>query len=203
VSVRIASVLAAVLAVGCASGPPPAPDDPLRPQAKPLPPVVAVQERVPLSQPLAQSAEDCEPMAPNEGPPPRPSSELDIPGAQSHADQGLRTLIESERNIPADEVASKIESAVSRFFTSLSADPYNIRSTYNLAAAYARIGRNQCSLNLLARLVAMKDFPSRRKAVADVRDRLKGQGKRWKGKPDPDFRNLRGRPEFEQIVKGF
>jgi hypothetical protein len=173
-------------------------EEPLRPEPKSLPPVVEKQERVPVKeQPLPQSPEDCEAVMPNQGPPAKKYKELDIPGGASQASEGLKILIESERNIPPDEKAAKIESAVAKFFGSLSADAYNINATYNLAAAYARIGRNQCAVNLLYRLAAMKSFHSRKKAIDQKRDRFLGEGSRWKGKPDPDFSALRSKPEFE------
>lgn len=172
--------------------------DPLRPEAKPLPPIVVEQERVPVkAQPLPQSPEDCEAVAPNASPPPsKPYKSLAIDEGAAHASEGLKILIESEKNIPPEDVAGKIEAAVAKFFAALAADPYNVNATYNLAAAYARIGRNQCAVNLLTRLAAMKNFHSRKKAIDLKRDRFLGQGSKWKGKPDPDFSALREKPEF-------
>jgi tetratricopeptide (TPR) repeat protein len=181
------------------SGPP---GDPLRPQAKSLPAVVAVEERVPVSQPLAQAPDDCEPMAPNQGPPHKTYKERNIDEGAANAAAGLKTLIESEsRSLPYEEVATKIEQAVQKFFAALAADPYNARATYNLAAAYARIGRNQCALNLLARLAAMKSFPSQKAAVEDHKNRLFGTGKKWNGKPDPDFDRLRTEAKFKEVTQ--
>ncbi len=199
---RTVGVVLLLCASACASGKAAGPaGDPLRPEAKALPPVVAVQDKVPVSQPAAQAADDCEAVAPNQSPPPpKAYKDLDIKGGAAQADQGLRELIQSEKNIPPEDVAAKIEGAVQKFFGALAADPYNINATYNLAAAYARIGRNQCALNLLARMAAMKDFPTRKKAIAAKADRLFGRGKKWKDKPDPDFQALRGKPEFESIV---
>ena len=173
-------------------------EEPLRPEAKALPPVVEKQERVPVkAEPLPQSPEDCEAVMPNEGPPAKKYKELDIPGGAAQASEGLKILIESEKNIPPEDVAAKIEAATAKFFGALSADPYNVNATYNLAAAYARIGRNQCAVNLLFRLAAMKSFHSRKKAIDQKRDRFLGEGSKWKGKPDPDFSALRSKPEFE------
>ena len=62
----------------------------------------------------------------------------------------------------------KITRAVEDFLSALGADPYNVHATYNLAAAYARIGRKQCALNLLVRLIAMKDHHSRKVEVASL-----------------------------------
>jgi hypothetical protein len=192
-AVMIAGVLALTAGTaGAQTGP-----DPLRPEPKALPPVVERQERVPVKeQPLPQSPEDCEAVMPNEGPPPKRYKELAIDEGAAHAAEGLKILIESEKNIPPEDVAAKIEAAVAKFFAALAADPYNVNATYNLAAAYARIGRNQCAVNLLYRLAAMKDFHSRKKAIDQKRDRFLGQAK-WKGRPDPDFSALRAKPEFE------
>ncbi|HLL23814.1 MAG TPA: hypothetical protein VK427_16865, partial [Kofleriaceae bacterium] len=49
-----------------------------------------------------------------------------------------------------------ITEAVDDFITALRADPYNVPATYGLAAAYARISRPQCSINLLVRLLQMR-----------------------------------------------
>lgn len=197
-------ILAALLLRAGSALAAPATDEPLRPEAKPLPPVVAVVERVPtVSAPLPQSPEDCEPVAAKDGPPPRPYKELKVDEGETLALEARKILFESEKNIPPEDVAAKIEAATSKFFAALSADPYNVIATYNLAAAYARIGRNQCSLNLLARLVAMKDFHSRKKDIDQRKDALFGTGKRKNKGPDPDFKALRGKPEFENIVKNF
>jgi hypothetical protein len=77
-----------------------------------------------------------------------------------------------------------------------------VKATYNLAAAYGRIGRKQCALNLLARLVEMHSFPSQKDAIDDVVDRIFGKGK-WKGRPDPDFDGMRADPDFGALVKKF
>lgn len=178
--------------------------DPLRPQAKSLPAVVTPEERVPVAAPLAQSPEDCEAIAPNQGPPPRKYKERQIDDGVARAREGVKTLIESEsKTLPYEEVAAKIEDAVGKLFAALSADPYNVHATYNLAAAYARIGRNQCSLNLLARLGAMKGWWSQKKQIADKKSRLFGSEGRWKGKPDPDFDRLREDPRFKEITANF
>lgn len=179
-------------------------EEPLRPEPKALPPVVAVEERVPVSNtPLPQSPQDCEAVAPNAGLPPRPYKELKVNEAEKKAIDARAILFESEKNLPPEDVAAKIEAAVQGFFGSLNDDPYNVIATYNLAAAYARIGRNQCALNLLARVAAMKNFHSRKAAVDQRKDALFGTGKRKAKGPDPDFQALRGSPPFEEIIKNF
>ncbi len=162
--------------------------------------------------PLEQAPDDCEPIEPRTGPPAKPANERSTEEGEAYASQGLRMLIDAEKqDKPYAEVTTLIEGSVQKFLTSLAADPLNVKATYNLAAAYARIGRNQCALNLLARLVVMKDFPSRRTSgvpvkgaysVAETFDRMMGRGKKWNGKPDPDFDNLRQNPKFRELVKG-
>ncbi len=201
------------LLLGCATAKAPPPGDPLRPQAQKLAAPAAAPERSKVvSGPLEQAPDDCDPVDPHSGPPPKPASERSTQEAESYASQGLHTLIQAEaQDKPYAEVTQLIEGSVQKFLTALSADPLNVKATYNLAAAYARIGRNQCALNLLARLVAMKDFPSRAKrndvpvkgahSVSYAFDRLFGRG-HWSGKPDPDFDNLRQNQKFRELVKG-
>ena len=55
--------------------------------------------------------------------------------------------------------------AVNDFITALAADPYNVKATYGLAAAYAKIGRKQCSINLLTRMLQMRPHPSKKAEV--------------------------------------
>jgi hypothetical protein len=204
-------VLLVGLAVGCATAKAPPPGDPLRPPAQKLSAATTPQRVQVVTGPLEQAPDDCDVIAPNQGPPPKPWSERSTEEAESYASQGLHVLIQAEaQDKPYAEVTKLIEDAVQKFLTSLAADPLNVKATYNLAAAYARIGRNQCSMNLLARLVAMKDFHSRKTtgvpvkgafSVGDCFDRLFGR-KKYNGKPDPDFDNLRQSPKFRELVKG-
>jgi hypothetical protein len=208
------TLVALMLAMSaCATGKGPPPEAPLRPSASKVS-AVAAQEKVKVvTGPMEQAPDDCEPVDPHSGPPPKPYNERSTEEAESYAGQGLHSLIQAEaQDKPYAEVTQLIEGAVQKFLTSLAADPLNVKSTYNLAAAYARIGRNQCALNLLARLMAMKDFPSRGRnsnvpvhgafSVIETVDRLLGKGKKWNGKPDPDFDNLRQNPKFRELVKG-
>ncbi len=199
----LALAVVAAMAVTASAAPSP-PGDPKRPEPREVAAPVTIEERVPVSRPLPEAAapDDCEPMAPTEGPPPKPYAERKVDEGETFAKQGLATLIQSEKERPAEEIAQLIERAVDTFFTALAADPYNPLATYNLAAAYARIGRNQCSMNLLARLSAMRDFHSVKSSVEDRADRLFGRGKKWKGKPDPDFNQLRNHPRFKEVTKG-
>ena len=82
------------------------------------------------------------------------------------------------------------------------ADPYNVDATYTLAAAYARIDRPQCAVNLLARLVALRKHKSQRDKVVKRLDRLLGRDE-YSGRLDPDFFDLRDDPRFRELVKQF
>ena len=100
---------------------------------------------------------------------------------------------EGDRTLREDAITK----AVNLFITALLADPYNVTATYNLAAAYARIGRVQCSLNLLERLFAMQEHHSRRDEVAASINRLLGRvGKNV----DPDFNDMRADPRFRTMI---
>jgi hypothetical protein len=199
-----ALLLLASVAGACATQKAPPPGDPLRPPARALPAAAAADTTVPVTKPLAQAAapDDCDAVAPNEGPPPKPYKERKIEEGATHAKEGLQVLFKSEdQSRDPAEIGVLIESAVDKFFTALAADPYNPRATYNLAAAYARIGRTQCSMNLLARLNAMRNFHSKKDAIGTHADRLFGRGKKWKDKPDPDFDQLRKLPKFKDVTK--
>ena len=86
---------------------------------------------------------------------------------------------------------------VSTLIAALAADPYNVHATYNLAAAYARIRRPQCALNLLDRLIRLHAHPTRELEVSQKLDRLLGRGGLAL---DSDFRDLRQNPVFGCII---
>lgn len=202
-------ILPALFAVGCAGKLPP-PSDPLRPPAEKLAATQGTGQGVGkvVNGVMEQSANDCPPTAPNEGPPAKPYSERSEREAEDYATQGLKMLVQAEdQSRPVGEVTDLIEKSVQKFHVALAADPLNVKATYNLAAAYARIGRNQCAVNLLARLSAMKNFPSRKKnspvagafGISQCGDVLLGRNGK---KPDPDFDTLRADPKFREAVKG-
>jgi hypothetical protein len=145
---------------------------------------------------------DCEPIVPSDGPAPLRYDERSVEEAENLANQGSELL---QQSAPADDGQvgeRQLEQAVHRLITSLLADPYNVNATYNLAAAYARIGRGQCAVNLLARLVPMRNLPSLRPRVEEKLDRLLGR-KEYQGRLDPDFFELRDDPRFRELVKNF
>jgi hypothetical protein len=176
--------------------------DPLRPPAQKLPPVVAQSNVAAIVKgPVEQAPEDCDPMAPDQGPPPKSVSKKDAGEAQKIATEGLHNLVAAEKqDKPASEVASLIEQSVQQFLQALSIDPLNVRATYNLSAAYARIGRTQCAVNLVARLVAMSKLGIRKSECGDAFDRIWGSGGKWKGNPDPDFQYLRTDKRLTDLV---
>lgn len=182
--------LAAVALGGCGGGAIKAAPPPLRPEPR------AVQ-----AQPV-QERSDCDAVLPSDGPAALTYAERSVEEAENLANQGSDLL---QQSAPAEDQAQNerlLEQAVHRFITALLADPYNVNATYNLAAAYARIGRAQCAVNLLARLVPMRDLPSLAPRVEEKLDRLLGR-KDYKGRLDPDFFDLRDDPRFRELVKNF
>lgn len=165
---------------------------PLRPQ-----PRAVAQEMAPSSR------TDCSEVEVSDGPAPLSYDERSVEEANNLADQGFAML---EQSALAPENSGErerlLEQAVHRFVTSLLADPYNVHATYNLAAAYARIGRGQCAVNLLSRLVPLRKLPSQRSRVEEKLDRLLGR-KGYRGRLDPDFLWLRDDPRFRDLVKQF
>jgi hypothetical protein len=190
----LAIALGAILLAACGPGAGPFPAGaPWRPKPKKVKPSIAEAVAEPP---------DCAKQEPDKGPDFKPYRDRVIDLGQNLADQGLKLLHESEEKArPVNDRNNKLQSAVDKFLEALAADPYNIRATYNLAAAYARIGRRQCSLNLLARMAEMHSFPSQKDALTEVTDRLFGRGKKWQGRPDPDFEDLRSDQAFLNIVK--
>ena len=148
------------------------------------------------------SRDDCEPVSPSEGPAPLSYAERSVEEAENLANQGFAMLQQAGPGGGDATGEQMLEQAVHRFITALLADPYNVHATYNLAAAYARIGRAQCSVNLLARLVPLRKLPSQSGRVEEKLDRLLGR-KGYKGRLDPDFFDLRDDPRFRELVKNF
>ncbi len=125
------------------------------------------------------------PLRPEPDPPPPPPAE-----AQKDCDATESAEIEKLTR------EGYINDAVDHFITALSADPYNVTATYNLAAAYARIGRKQCSINLLTRLLQMRPHPSKHDDVEKHLDRLLGR----KQVLDPDFSEMRKDARFRALI---
>jgi hypothetical protein len=161
----------------------------------PPPPLRPAPEPVPVSRP--EVARDCEPL--------RPGSELNPIDFNSRSPVEARRLAEKAKGELRTAESAEVErttreqyitEAVVDFITALGADPYNITATYNLAAAYARIGRKQCSINLLTRLLQMRSHPSRHAEVELHIDRLLGR----KQGLDPDFAEMRRDERFRSLI---
>lgn len=178
-----------VLLLGCGGGgeltaPPP----PLRPKAIPV-----------AAEKVAAAKDDCEPTDANDEDPAKSFQQRSIPEAEKLAREGQVKLASAEsKEVDAEYREQLITEAVGKFTTALLADPYNINATYNLAAAYARIGRVQCSINLLRRMLQMREHPSRQDFVEDKLDRLLGRNKQ---SLDPDFNDMRDDVRFRTLIE--
>ncbi len=161
-----------------------APPPPLRPEAEP-----AVKRAV--------AAKDCEPIDSAHEMARISFGERSIPEGTRLSDEG-RTNLKAAESAEVDRSTREayIAEAVKNFITALAADPYNIAATYNLAAAYARINRPQCSLNLLGRVLQMRKHPSKRAEVELHLDKLLGR----KQPLDPNFADLRLDERFRSMI---
>ena len=166
-----------------------APPPPLRP--KPIPP-----PEKPKTNAGAQT--DCQPTDPNHQLAAKTFSERSVPEAAKLAASGLTELQAAEGNADKPSREKQISDAVDTFITALLADPYNVNATYNLAAAYARIGRKQCAVNLLERMLQMRQHASRAADVELKIDRLLG---RKKTALDPDFNDMRADGRFRTLIE--
>jgi len=189
-------VVVAVLALGAlvASGAgcggkqtPTPPPPPLRPEAEPAPP---------KQQTVVQK--DCEPINPDHEAKPLSFDERSIPEGTRLAEQG-RAKLKTAQSAEVTKLTREdmITQAVSDFITALRADPYNVEATYSLAAAYATIGRPQCTINLLTRLLQMRPHPSKHADVERHLDKLLGR----KQVLDPDFAEMRKDERFRALIQ--
>ncbi len=166
---------------------PTAPPPPLRPEAEAAPPRSA-----------ASMQKDCEPVDTDHEPKPLSFVERSIPEGNRLAEQGkakLRTAQSAEVTRTTRE--DMITQAVDDFITALRADPYNVEATYSLAAAYATIGRAQCTINLLTRLLQMRPHAAKHADVEARLDRLLGR----KQALDPDFAAMRKDERFRALIQ--
>jgi hypothetical protein len=162
-----------------------APPPPLRPEPEPAP--VAPK-------PVAR---DCEPTDSKSEPNAMPFDKRSIPEGNrlaSDAQNKLRLAegAEVERTLREQYTAD----AVVDLNTALKADPYNVTATYTLAATYARIGRKQCAINLLTRLLEMRTHQSKKGEVEANLDRLLGR----KQTLDPNFAEMRRDERFRALI---
>lgn len=180
----IASLL---LSVGCAAKqeltPPP---PPLRPEAE-----AKVNTRKVI-------AKDCDETRPEDELKPISFDQRSIPEGSKLAEQA-RAELKTAESAEIDRLTREqyITDAVANLLTALEADPYNVSATYTLAAAYARIDRPQCSLNLLTRMLQMRPHPSKRAEVEQHLDKLLGR----KQVLDPDFAEMRNDERFRMLIR--
>ena len=184
-----ALLVSSLLMVACGGGAIAKAPPPLRP--KPV-------EADLIKPPTPTGPTDCDPITAANSAPAKTYGERSIPEAEKLANAGLADLQSAEvGGVDPRERERLITAAVDTFIQSLLADPYNVQATYNLAAAYARIDRPQCSINLLERLLQMRSHASKKDAVEKKLDRLLGR----KGQSlDPDFNDMRGDQRFRELI---
>jgi hypothetical protein len=183
-----AAIALALFGAGCHEKEvPTAPPPPLRPEADPSPP-----------KPAVTTQKDCEPVDPGREPKPFVFDERSIPEGNRLADQGRAKLRAAQSaEVTRSSREDMLTQAVDDFITSLRADPYNIEATYSLAAAYATIGRYQCTINLLTRLLQMRPHAFKHAEVEAHIDRLLGR----KQPLDPDFAEMRKDDRFRALIQ--
>ena len=179
--------LVATIALGSACGgaqkltPPP---PPLRPE-----PAATEAKQVTLT--------DCEPLEAGEQIKAIPFDRRSIPESDKLAEEAKLSLRAAD-TAEIDRMTREdyITQAVAKLLTALKADPYNVDGTYVLAGAYAKMGRIQCSMNLLTRMLQMRSHASKRADVEAHLDRLLGR----KQALDPDFSGMRGDDRFRGLI---
>lgn len=152
---------------------------------------------------LAQDAKpktdqkDCEPTVADHEPKPLAFDQRSIPEGNRLVDEGLGYVKQYDApDLDKLQREDYFAKGVKDFITALDADPYNVRATYSLAGAYARINRRQCTINLLNRLLQMRPHFSKHAEVEAALDRLLGR----KQPLDPDFAEMRTDDRFRQLI---
>jgi hypothetical protein len=169
-----------------------------KPQITPPPPPLRPEAEAPVAKPQTVVQKDCEPTNPDHEAKPLSFDERSIPEGTRLAEQGrakLRTAQSAEVTKLTRE--DMITQAVGDFITALLADPYNVEATYSLAAAYATIGRPQCTINLLTRLLQMRPHAAKHADVEHHLDKLLGR----KQVLDPDFAEMRRNERFRALIQ--
>jgi hypothetical protein len=164
----------------------------------PPPPPLRPEPEVAKTKATAATQKDCDPVDPGREPKPLSFDERSIPEGNRLAEQGrskLRTAQSAEVTRATRE--DMITQAVDDFITALRADPYNVEATYSLSAAYATIGRYQCTINLLTRLLQMRPHPAKHADVEAHIDKLLGR----KQPLDPDFSEMRKDDRFRALIQ--
>lgn len=164
----------------------------------PPPPPLRPEPVAPKPTATAATQKDCDPVDSSRELKPLSFDERSIPEGSRLADQGrsrLRTAQSAEVTRATRE--DLITQAVDDFITALRADPYNVEATYSLSAAYAAIGRYQCTINLLTRLLQMRPHPAKHADVESHLDKLLGR----KQPLDPDFAEMRKDDRFRALIQ--
>ncbi|MGE0868219.1 MAG: hypothetical protein AB7P03_06650 [Kofleriaceae bacterium] len=127
-----------------------------------------------------------------------PFNQRSIPEGAKLAQQGTSKLrISNAAETEPGTRKRMLAEAVDDLITALRADPYNVSATYNLAAAYARIDRPQCVVNLLTRMLQLRLHASKHADVEHHLDRLLGR----KQALDPDFADMRRDERFRELIQ--
>ncbi|HEY5933713.1 MAG TPA: hypothetical protein VIU61_03740 [Kofleriaceae bacterium] len=162
-----------------------APPPPLRPEPEP---VVKKKD---------SDQKDCEPTNEKDELKPIAFDQRSIPEGTRLAEEAKAKLrLASSGEVDRRTREDTKTEAVIILKTALAADPYNVPATYALAAAYAGMGRTQCSLNLLTRLLQMRLHASKKAEVEAHLDRLLGR----KQALDPEFMDMRDDPSFRGLI---
>jgi hypothetical protein len=186
---QLAMVFCAItLAMACRGKPEvTAPPAPLRPDPEPI-----------ADKKVSVTPKDCQPAVAEDELKPIGFDQRSIPEGTRLTEEA-KTLLKTAESAEVDKTLREqyTTDAVIKLITALKADPYNVSATYYLAATYARIGRGQCSINLLVRLLQMRPHPSKRAEVETHLDRLLGR----KQTLDPNFSQMRGDARFRELIK--
>jgi hypothetical protein len=180
-----AAVLVLVVVAGChEKAEPTAPPPPLRPE--------------PEAKTVANATKDCDATDPAGERKPLTFDGRSIPEGQRLSEKAYEELKTwSNNELDRGTREDRLSAAVNDFLTALSADPYNVHATYGLAAAYAQIGRKQCSINLLTRLLQMRPHASKHAEVQAHIDHLLGRGQSL----DADFNAMRRDERFRELIQ--
>jgi predicted outer membrane protein len=162
-----------------------------------MPPPPLRPEPEPMADTGKASQKDCDAMTPEMEEKPMAFDQRAITESSKLSD-GARTNLKLAESAEIERLQREdyISDAVRDLITALRGDPYNVSATYSLARAYARIGRPQCSMNLLTRLLQMRTHPSKRATVETHLDMLLGR----KQALDPDFSDMRGDERFRSLI---
>ena len=129
--------------------------------------------------------------------------ERDEKGAKPDNNAGLKAIYDAERaGMTPEEKRAKFVEAIQMLLEGLDKDPYNPNINYNLAAAYAQVGRKTCMLKFIKRVVGLTRHKSTQKmAQQRMEHLLVGVPKDKPPRPpDPDFDNYRDDQDFQEVV---